>query len=226
MNSTQPQIAVIVSMPFAENTYVANLPGRNDCVVFDPGLEPDKIFEYLDSNRLEPAAILNTHGHGDHIAGNEAMKQRWPDAPLVIGRQEAAKLTDPMLNLSGMLDGVGIVSPSADVMLDDGDVYEAAGFRFDVLFTPGHSSGHIVFLDRQHRPHILFGGDVLFQGSIGRTDFPGCSFDELARSIHGKLFTLPDDTIVLSGHGEPTTIGHEKKTNPFVGAPAGYQETE
>lgn len=223
MDSDKPQIAVIVSMPFGENTYVVNLPGRADCVVFDPGLEPDKIFEYLDKQQLTPAAILNTHGHGDHIGGNEALKSRFPDAPLVIGSQEAVKLTDPMENLSGLVGaGMGIVSPAADALVDEGDVYEAAGFRFHVYHTPGHSSGHVVFLDKEREPWILYGGDVLFQGSIGRTDFPGCSFEELARSIHEKLFTLPDDTVVLSGHGDPTTIGHEKQSNPFVGAPAGY----
>ncbi len=220
----RPEIAVIVSMPFGENTYVANLPGRSDCVIVDPGLEPDKIFEYLDKRGLQPAAILNTHGHGDHIGGNQALKSRWPEIPLVVGRHEASKLTDPMENLSGLVGGdVGIISPPADVLVDEGDVFEAAGFRFHVLHTPGHSSGHVVFIDKDHRPWIVFGGDVLFQGSIGRTDFPGCSFEELARSIHTKLFTLPDDTIVLSGHGEPTTIGHEKQHNPFVGAPAGFQ---
>lgn len=218
-------VATIVSMPFMENTYVAHLAGRSDCLVFDPGLEPHVIVEYLEKSELTPAAILNTHGHGDHIGGNEAMKDRWPDAPLVIGRKEAEKLTDPKLNLSAALGG-GIVSPPADILLDEGDVYEAAGFTLEVLDTPGHSSGHIVFLCRHHQPYILFGGDVLFSGSIGRTDFPGCSFPELAAVIHEKLFTLPDDTIVLSGHGEPTTIGREKQSNPFVGAPAGYDVGE
>lgn len=214
------RIATIVSMPFAENTYVAHLQGRADCLIVDPGLEPERILEYIDEQNLTPAAILNTHGHGDHIGGNAAIKNRWPDCPLVIGRGDAPKLTDPMKNLSGMF-GTGIVSPPADVLLDEGDVYSAAGFDLDVYEIPGHSSGHIVFVWRAGQPVYVFGGDVLFAGSIGRTDFPDGSFEQLADGIHRKLFTLPDDTVVLTGHGEPTTIGHEKRTNPFVGLNAG-----
>ena len=222
MSSPEIRVATILSMPFAENTYVANLEGRQDCLIVDPGLEPEKILQYVDSEGLTPAAVLLTHGHGDHIGGNQAVKDRWPDCPLVIGRQDAPKLTDPMLNLSGVF-GAGVVSPPADVLLDEGDVYRAAGFELEVLEIPGHSSGHIIFIWKQHEPYVVFGGDVLFAGSIGRTDFPGCSFEQLAEGIHSKLFLLPDDTIVLSGHGGPTTIGQEKQANPFVGAPAGYR---
>ena len=206
-------------MPFAENTYILHLEGRNDCLVVDPGLEPLKILKYLDDRQLTPAAILNTHGHADHIAGNQAMKERWPDRPLVIGRGDAEKLTDPRLNLSGMF-GAGLVSPPADELLDEGDIYRAGGFELEVLEIPGHSSGHIVFIWKMQRPFIVIGGDVLFAGSIGRTDFPDGSFELLAEGIHGKLFTLPDDTVVLPGHGETTNVGHEKRYNPFVGLAA------
>jgi glyoxylase-like metal-dependent hydrolase (beta-lactamase superfamily II) len=102
-------------------------------------------------------------------------------------------------------------------------VYSAAGIDLEVAHIPGHSSGHVVFIWRGARPIVVFGGDVLFAGSIGRTDFPDGSFEELAAGIHTKLFTLPDDTIVLPGHGPATTVGDEKRTNPFVGAPAGYR---
>jgi glyoxylase-like metal-dependent hydrolase (beta-lactamase superfamily II) len=216
------RLATIVSMPFAENTYIAQLEGRDDCLVVDPGLEPMEILQLLDAEGLTPAAILNTHGHGDHIAGNAAMKERWPDCPLVIGRHEAPKLTDAMLNLSGVF-GVGVTSPPADILLDEGDVYRAAGLELEVFEIPGHSSGHIVFVWRGHQPYYVFGGDVLFAGSVGRCDFPGCDFGELARGIHTKLFTLPDDTVVLPGHGEPTTVGQEKRTNPFVGVNAQFE---
>ena len=215
------KLATIVSVPFVENTYVAHLAGRKDCVVVDPGLEPDKIFAYLDAQGLTPAAILNTHGHSDHIAGNRAMKDRWPDCPLVIGAADAAKLTDAVANLSAPF-GIELISPEADRLVREGETYSAAGFDLEVFETPGHSCGHVIFLWKAGQPWRVFGGDVLFEGSIGRTDFPDGSFEQLAEAIHGKLFTLPDKTIVLPGHGGPTTVGQEKRNNPFVGAPAGY----
>jgi len=217
------EIHRIVSMPYDENTYVVSLSGRDDCVVIDPGLQPEKILSYLDQKGLTPSAILCTHGHSDHIGGNAALKERWPESPIVIGRGDAAKLTDPVLNLSAVFD-LAITSPPADVLLDEGATYSAAGLDFDVHEAPGHSSGHIVFLWRQSdAPIHVFGGDVLFRGSIGRTDFPDGSFEQLKDAIHGKLFLLPDDTLVLPGHGEPTTVGLEKQTNLWVGAPAGYE---
>jgi hydroxyacylglutathione hydrolase len=217
------QVATIVSVPFEENTYILHHPGRVDCLVIDPGLEPLKILKYLDAHQLVPAAILCTHGHSDHIAGNAELKARWPDCPLVIGSGDAVKLTDPVLNLSAGF-GVHLVSPPADKTLQDGDVFEGAGFRLEVLETPGHSSGHIVFVDRSSSPIQVLGGDVLFQGSVGRTDFEDGDFDQLRASIHEKLFPLPEATVVLPGHGPPTTIGAEKRLNPFVGLPAGYTD--
>jgi hydroxyacylglutathione hydrolase len=220
---TELEVGRIVSAPFDENTYIAHLQGRNDCIVFDPGFEPDAIVDYLTDHSLTPAAIVCTHGHSDHIAGNSALKEQWPDCPLVIGTGDAAKLTNPALNLSAPF-GFNLISPPADRLLNEGDRFQAAGLELDVLETPGHSVGHIVLVCRQVEPWQVFGGDVLFAGSIGRTDFPDGSFEQLRDAIHGKLFTLPDDTIVLPGHGPETTIGREKRTNPFVGAPAGYRQ--
>jgi glyoxylase-like metal-dependent hydrolase (beta-lactamase superfamily II) len=215
------QLGTIVSAPFGENTYIAKRAGRHDCLVFDPGLEPDLILEHLDREKITPAALMITHGHSDHIGGNGVLKDRWP-VPLVIGRGDAPKLTDARLNLSADY-GFEIVSPPADVLLDEGQIYRAAGFELEVLEIPGHSSGHVVYLCKGARPWIVFGGDVLFAGSIGRTDFPDGSFEDLASGIHRKLFTLPDDTLLLPGHGEPTTVGEEKQSNPFVGRPAGWR---
>jgi hydroxyacylglutathione hydrolase len=216
------QIATVVSKPFDENSYIAWLKGRRECLIVDPGLDPEKILATVDENGLIPAVILNTHGHADHIAGNASMKRRWPDCPLAIGRGDALKLTSAQLNLSAGY-GLPLTSPPADVELADGEQYEAAGFVLDVHEIPGHSVGHVVFVWKEHRPMYVFGGDVLFAGSIGRTDFPDGSFVDLASGIHGKLFTLPDDTIVLSGHGPATTIGQEKAHNPFVGRPSGWR---
>jgi hydroxyacylglutathione hydrolase len=215
------QIGRVVSLPFDENTYIAHLAGQNDCIVVDPGFEPEAIVDYLAQNSLTPAAIVCTHGHSDHIAGNRALKQRWPACPLVIGAGDAEKLIDPNLNLSAPF-GFPLTSPAADRTLREGERFAAAGLELDVLEAPGHSTGHIVLVCKQVQPWRVFGGDVLFAGSIGRTDFPDGSFEALRDAIHMKLFPLPDTTIVYPGHGPETTIEREKRTNPFVGAPAGY----
>ena len=213
-------ISIIESLPFSENTYVINRNGQANCVVVDPGFEPDKILEYIDGEKLDPVAILNTHGHSDHIAGNAAMKKRWPDIPLIIGQDDAEKLTDPDLNLSAPF-GSPMVSPPADQTVKEGDTIEFAGISFEVLETPGHSKGHVVFIIKGS-PIVVVGGDVLFAGSIGRTDFYDGNHADLVSSIHNKLFVLPEDTAVLTGHGFTTTIGREIDSNPFVGQPAGY----
>ncbi len=222
MTDENLKLAVVVSQPFGENTYVLWRGESKECLIVDPGFEPDKITALVDQEGLTPAAILNTHGHADHIAGNEAMKQQWPECPLVIGAGDEPKLTDAALNLSAGY-GISLVSPPADETVVEGKVYKAAGIELEVLEIPGHSIGHIVFVWKAAQPWMVIGGDVLFQGSIGRTDFPDGSFEDLRDSIWQKLFTLPDDTIVLPGHGPETTIKAERVANPFVGEPAGYQ---
>jgi glyoxylase-like metal-dependent hydrolase (beta-lactamase superfamily II) len=212
------ELRTLVSMPFEENTYVVWLPGRRDVLVIDPGLEPDLILDLLRDEDLSAAAILNTHGHADHIAGNAAVQAAFPQAPLLIGTGDAPMLADPRANLSAGF-GYSVVSPPADRTLCEGDVVEAAGIRLEVLELPGHSPGHIVFLART-APLTVFGGDVLFRGSIGRTDFPGGSHQLLLDGIRAKLFTLPGDTVVYPGHGPVTTVAHEKRFNPFVGEAA------
>jgi hydroxyacylglutathione hydrolase len=209
-------IRTVVSMPFAENTYVLWQPGSREALVIDPGLEPDLILDLLRKDGLSVAAILNTHGHGDHIAGNADMKQAFPQAPLIIGVNEQRLLSDAHANVSAVF-GVPITSPPADSTVREGDVLEYAGIRLEVLDVPGHSPGHVVFVYRG-TPVIVFGGDVLFAGGIGRDDFPGGNGALLRQGIRDKLYTLPDDTIVYPGHGGPTTVGREKRTNPFVGA--------
>ena len=212
---TAPIVRVVTSSLFEENAYFVSLAQDGDCIVVDPGLDADQIVETLQAAGLNPVAILNTHGHGDHIAGNELLKQTWPDAPLIIGAGDAWKLTDPAGNLSAGF-GMPMVSPKADQTVSEGDVLEFAGIRWTVLETPGHSGGHVVFVAKELAPMIVLGGDVLFAGGIGRSDFPDGDHETLLDSIRTKLFPLPDNAVVLPGHGPPTTVGHERRTNPFL----------
>lgn len=208
------QIRTIVSMPFEENSYLVWRDDRKEALVIDPGLEPELIVEFLEDNGLQLAAILNTHGHADHIAGNGDLKRRYPQAPLVIGADEAVMLTDARANLSAGF-GMPLTSPKADRTVSEGDVIEYGGIPLEVRAIPGHSPGHVVFLSRGKPCHV-FGGDVLFRGSIGRFDFPGGDGELLLDGIRSKLFSLPDDTLVYPGHGPTTTVGHEKRTNPYL----------
>lgn len=207
------RVETIVSEPFAENSYVLWRDGANEAIVFDPGFEPDLILDCLKSNNLSLAAIVNTHGHVDHIAGNRAMKEAYPHAPIIVGTNDAIMLTDADVNISAPF-GLPVTSPPADRLLNDEDTLDLAGMSFKVWEIPGHSSGHVVFYLESEK--LLLGGDVLFQGSVGRTDFPGGSMKKLVSGIKTRLWPLPEDTIVYPGHGEPTTIGEERTNNPFV----------
>jgi len=211
-------IESVVSRPFDQNAYLAWRHDHTQAVVIDPGFDTDALLAELKRRELGVAAILDTHGHADHIAGNLAMKEAFPDAPLWIGRNDQALLLDPELNLSAAF-GMPFTSPNADRIVSDGERIDVAGIVFEVREIPGHSPGSVVYICSQFDPPIVFGGDVLFAGSIGRTDLGG-DFGQLIEGIRSKLFVLPDATTVYPGHGPPTTIGQEKRSNPFVGEAA------
>jgi glyoxylase-like metal-dependent hydrolase (beta-lactamase superfamily II) len=180
-------------------------------VVIDPGGDADRILSVLEKEGLQLNAIINTHGHFDHVGGNKALKEA-TQAELMIHELDA-----PMLaHLTQTAAAWGLraeESPTPDRLLEDGDTVDCGNLRLDVIHTPGHSPGGICL----HVASVkaLFVGDTLFAGSIGRTDLPGGDYDTLISSIQRKLFALPDDTTVYNGHMEATTIGREKKFNPF-----------
>ena len=204
---------VVVSEPFMENTYILWQQQSKDAIIVDPGTQPQLIIDALSSRNLTAKYILNTHGHIDHIAGNAAMKEAFPDAPLVIGKNDAPMLTNSMLNLSFSY-GMEILSPEADSLVHDQDQVNYCGIPMLVREIPGHSPGHVAFII--HDAKLVIGGDVLFREGIGRTDFPGGSHELLLSGIREKLFTLPGDYVVLPGHGPETTIDYEKANNPFL----------
>lgn len=208
-------IEAIESAPFAQITYIARLEGSTEAIVVDPGFDVPSIREYVERHGLSVVAILNTHGHVDHIAGNRAMKDAYPSAPLIIGANETHLLSDPEANMSSAF-GLPITSPAADRTVAEGETFEVAGFSFEVREIPGHSPGSVVFICDGVEPAFAFVGDVLFAGSVGRTDLGG-NTEQLLSGIRAKLWNLPDGMLVLPGHGPTTSIGVEKRTNPYAG---------
>ncbi len=180
--------------------------------MIDPGGGAGELIQY--TKDYDVTAILLTHAHFDHIGALEEVRKEW-NCPVYMHAEEASWLEDPQKNGSGVFPGIEAVrcSPPEHVIVEEGPLH-VGSFRFDVMYTPGHSPGSISFYLEEE--NIVFSGDVLFRGGVGRTDLYGGSEEVLLESIHSRLLPLPEDTIVANGHGPETTVGSEKETNPFI----------
>jgi len=192
--------------PLETNCYVFADESAGEAVVIDPGANPAPIKDFIKKNGLKVKYVINTHGHGDHIGANSHFS-----ADVLIHESDAGFLSNPRLNLS-LVFGAHISTPPANRLLKDGDKINVGALTLEVLHTPGHTRGGICL----KYDNIAFTGDTLFFEGVGRTDLPDGSGEQIISSIKNKLMTLPDDCRAYPGHGRETTIGHERKHNPFI----------
>lgn len=210
------------------NCWVAASGPGKECVIVDIPPEPHAALEIVRRNELTVAAVIATHGHVDHIGGiGEAVREVAPQAPVHIHDDDRHMLVDPIGTAGGFGEflestGVDMRPPEVIAGLDHGDVVSGAGLKFKAIHTPGHTRGSVcLLLEVDGEVPVLFSGDHLFKGSIGRTDLPGGSFEQLMQSMEERILPLDDVVRVLPGHGESTTIGEERRTNPFLAQFAG-----
>lgn len=197
--------------PFEVNCYILAADKESPAVIIDPGEEEGKIRKTLSKYKLKPALVINTHGHIDHIGCDDCF-----GVPVYVHKSDAPLLGDAKLNLSSFLVSAYQVKSEIKT-LEDKEKISLGGMELEVIHTPGHTPGGICLLMKKPENKILFSGDTLFCGSIGRTDFTGADADLLIKSIREKLFKLSDDTVIYPGHGAPSTIGEEKRNNPYAG---------
>lgn len=219
-------IAAFPAGPLAANCYVAAPAAGTECVIVDPGQEAMQgIAELLAEHELTPSAVLLTHGHFDHVWSAAQVCAAYA-VPALLHPEDRDLLTDPgkgldpglAAQLSGLLGEEKLQEPDRVVDIADGDVHEYGGMRFTVDHAPGHTPGSVTYAlpAAEDRPEVLFTGDLLFAGSIGRTDFPGGDHAQILTSLDRVCMSRSDDTAVLPGHGPQTTIGGERSTNPFL----------
>lgn len=201
-------IKQIITGPVQENCYL--IWNDQDLLIIDPGAESSKILVEIEKTAAKPAAILLTHTHYDHIGAVDDLRDHFK-IPVYVSPLENDWLQDPQMNLSGRHPELGIITARLAEVEFELKEYKLASFQFKVVATPGHSIGSLSFIFND----FVISGDALFSGSIGRTDLPTGNLEQLLESIQSQLFVLPDELTVYPGHGSPTTIGHEKKYNPF-----------
>ncbi|OQA03596.1 MAG: putative metallo-hydrolase [Planctomycetes bacterium ADurb.Bin401] len=211
------QISKLVLGDYENNSYIVRKENLSNCLIIDTGLDSIPLVEYLKEKKLNPAALVLTHGHVDHIAGVENLRKNFNSIKVYIHKSDAPMLCEPSKNFSTVL-GLKIQTSPADILLTNEGDTDFQGFNFNVIHTPGHTSGGICLYSEENK--VLFTGDTLFAHSVGRTDFPGYDADErmrqLIKNIKEKLLVLPEDTNVYPGHGPATTIKQEKLHNPYL----------
>ena len=201
--------------PYQENTYLL-IDQEGNCVIIDPGMhslqEQSYFKDFIVNNNLKPTLLLNTHCHIDHVLGNHFIHENWGLKPNF--HEFEVPVLVSVENYAPQMGFRYATSPIPETFLQDKEIIEFGGHKIEAIFAPGHSPGHLCYYIADQK--ILIGGDVLFQNSIGRTDLPGGDHQTLLDSIKNRIYTLPEDVEVYPGHGPTTTIGFEKKTNPFV----------
>jgi glyoxylase-like metal-dependent hydrolase (beta-lactamase superfamily II) len=210
-------IEVFEFSPFSENTYVVSHSATGECAIIDPGCyekyEQNELLTYINTKGLKPVKLLNTHCHIDHVFGNAWVHRTYGLLPVC---HLADVVTLHRMPAAAQIWGITgyELSPEPVEFIDEGDTIALGHEKLDVIFVPGHAPGHVAFISRSQK--FIIGGDVLFNGSIGRVDLPGGDYVTLMESIKNKFLPLGDDFVVHSGHGPSTTIGREKKYNPFI----------
>lgn len=204
-------IKIIQVGPIDVNCYILKDDNSSAGLVIDPGGNPERIMPYIVENGIDVKMIVNTHGHWDHIGAVDELRELL-EVKLAIHRQDADMLTSARGNLSAFMGANGVMKP-AEVLLENGDIIEFGSCKLKVIHTPGHTVGGICLYDGED---VLFSGDTLFYGSVGRTDFPGGSMQELIKSIRNSLAEVADSAVVYPGHGPATNMGEERRSNPYL----------
>lgn len=194
---------------YVTNCYIVS-DSSKEAIIIDPGFSAVKILEIIEEEGLDLKYIVLTHGHGDHIGAVEEIREKL-EVPVIAHRLEKDLLLDPAINLSNIME-MGPISLEVDILVEDGDLLEFGNLKAKYLHTPGHTRGCMCI----DFGELVFTGDTIFKASIGRTDFPGGSHEDIINSIKNKILVLDDKTVLLSGHGEQTEVGYEKLYNPFI----------